>query len=377
MEINGSNFKKLIKTTAKEYGEDPEQYNNVRFPRGLKADKENSRLIITLKHENRIGLATDKSKNINMQTDSNCFEAWAVIFYVYIMKKQGTVILDTSSDLKLPDFDTISDKNRHYCRFLYRALRFSEQYQWFEIGENLKGKVNEFGNFLKNNTFRNHIRKNMSMPKKTAESITEKSFAFGGTNSDKRWEYRSGELWEYLEEKGIKRYNDQKIYSQLRVGMWKIEAAPTNRSQSAIDLWTISDNTICAIELKAKSTKNKKGNNKVGVISEIFFYSNYMYDFFTSGNKDRTNFIPNDTKEEKKYKKEPEDSGYSLLIDPKKSFKSIAGFMLLDEYSTHPFLKSPKSELPKILEVLNDNKSGGVDIRYDIIIYPEEKRNEQ
>ncbi len=159
--------------------------------------------------------------------------------------------------------------------------------------------------------------------------------------------------------------------------MWKIGANQTSSRQSAIDLWTISGDTICPIELKARSTNDGKGNKKVGVISEIFFYSNYMYDFFTSGNKDRTSFVPNDTKEEKKYKKEPEDSGYSLLIDPHKSFKNVVGFMLLDEISTHPFLRSSKSETPKILEVLNDNKSDGVDIRYDIITYPEEKRNEE
>lgn len=371
MEINKNKFKALIKTAAKEYGENPEKYNNVKFPGGLKVNKEDNQLVITLEHENRIGIVKGSSKNINLQDDSNCFEAWAVIFYVYIMKKQGMVILDTASDLKLPDFDLTLDKNRHYSRFLYRALRFSEQYHWFEIGENLKGKVKQFGKFLKDNTFRNHIRKSISEPKDKAESMVEKSFAYGGPHSDDRWEYRSSELWGYLEEKGIKQYNDQKIYSQLRVGMWKIGANQTSGRQSAIDLWTISGDTICPIELKARS------NKKAGVISEIFFYSNYMYDFFTSGNKDRTSFVPNDTKEEKKYKKEPEDSGYSLLIDPLKSFKNVVGFMLLDESSTHPFLRVSKSKPPKILEVLNDNKSGGVDIRYDIITYPEEKRNEE
>ncbi len=193
MEINGSNFQDLIKATAREYGEDPKKFGSIKFPSKLKVSKEDGCLTITLNHENRIGIGND-TKNINMQEDSNCFEAWAVILYVYIMKKQGTVILDTASDLKLPDFDQTLDKNHHYCRFLYRALRFSEQYPWFEIGENLKGKVDEFGKFLKDNTFRNHIRKNISKPKDKAESIVEKSFAFGGPHSDDSREYRSSEL---------------------------------------------------------------------------------------------------------------------------------------------------------------------------------------
>lgn len=369
MEINDSNFKEIVKATAKEYGEDPEKYGNIRFPSELKVNKEDDCLTITLNHENRIGVVKGNSKNVNLQDNSNCFEAWAVIFYVYIMKKQGTVIMDTTPDLKFPDIDLPLDENRHYNRFLYRALRFSEQYPWFKIGENLKGKVEEFGKFLKDNTFRNHIRTDKSEARNGPESIVEKSFAFGGSHSDDRRGYRSGELWGYLEEKGIKRYDNQEIYSQLRVGMWKIGTEPNNKCQSNIDLWTISGDTICPIELKTNKSM-------AGVISEIFFYSNYVYDFFTSGNKDRENFVPNDTKEETDYN-EPEDSGYGLLIDPQRSFKNVVGFMLLDEKSTHPFLKAPKSETPKVLEVLNDNKSSGVDIRYDIIIYLEEKRSEE
>ena len=79
MEINKKNFPALVKATAKEYGEDFEKLGKPEFTSKLKADKEGDCLTITLNHENRIGIGDEET---NMQIDYNCFEGWAVIFYV-------------------------------------------------------------------------------------------------------------------------------------------------------------------------------------------------------------------------------------------------------------------------------------------------------
>ncbi|MEI6767146.1 MAG: hypothetical protein WCM76_16065 [Bacteroidota bacterium] len=62
---------------------------------------------------------------------------------------------------------------------------------------------------------------------------------------------------------------------QLPVGVFKeqvsIKTAIFSRGKSAIDIWGISeDNALLIFELKAEQ------NDKVGIISEIYFYANVM-----------------------------------------------------------------------------------------------------
>jgi hypothetical protein len=69
---------------------------------------------------------------------------------------------------------------------------------------------------------------------------------------------------------------DEEVYRQLPVGLFvkkkSKETSIFTYGHSAIDLWSIKDDILSIIELKAK-------NRMIGIITEIFFYVNYMNDF--------------------------------------------------------------------------------------------------
>lgn len=306
--------------------------------------------------DNKLKIAFTKLEQIksnNMQEDNSCFEGWAFALYTYYLKKNGTVILDVDFNFDHDEIHIL--KNQHYGRFLYRALRFSEQYSaWFSLGEKLTYAINKFKNYLESNTFTNNFPDRECTPsdeysagkqriKKLERSIEEK---FADT------EKGNAELRKLL---GLK--NEEKIYRQLPAGLFEKEKRKDMRvfpgNASAIDLWTISGDSFYPLELKAK-------NRMVGAITEIFFYSNYAYDMFINSSKDNSPFYLN--------KKVKSKRGYGEIVEKSESLKSVKGYLLLDESSVHPFFTK------EVFDVMNtvtasDSNYHAPQITYDLIKY--------
>ena len=325
---------------------------------GLITFSENDGIVkMTIPSLKQIGIKEKNIKASNMQQDEACFEGWAVILRATGTKK---VVLgvDNAIDYKrINIFKESVFKNPHYGRFLYRALRFSEQYRdWFELDETLNAAVQDFKYMLSKSKFTNNIpSRNCSENTENThpEINTEKRFA-----SDKK-----SELWGLA---GLKSQGN--IYRQLPVGLFQGTVARGNGifsgGGSAIDLWTIDNDTFCVFELKAK-------NEMVGAITEVFFYSNLAYDIFI-GSKDKSSpFKLNRNDENKKIFR-----GYDELLNKSKDLKYIQGFLLLDEGkggSVHTLFKD--KEFLKVLNDINKSDSRGGKIKYDMITYDYDKIN--
>ena len=213
----------------------------------------------------------------------------------------------------------------HYYRFLYRALRFSGQYPWFSLDERLEEVVKSFEAFLENNkTFTNNYPtgvkekvKNLKDGKETENSV-EDLFA------DDVWQ-------KSVEGKKICDKFGEKIYRQLPVGLFyeekKENKAVFTGGSSAIDLWTCDEDSITVFELKL--TPNKK----VGIISELFFYCNYMRDMYGEGEKIAQSHFKPHIVDKKRIKKKEKYRGYYNICSGK--FKKINGCMLYDEGNLH------------------------------------------
>jgi hypothetical protein len=190
----------------------------------------------------------------NMQEDKASFEGWALV-----LKRWGNytnVILRWNR----PIYQTNTTKEGHYQRFLFRLDCFKNHFkEWF----NIDCSCVEFMNELKTKKpwlfFLNKPSKNRTDHKPQ--------------NEEGRWEQKfvEGELKSKL----IDKTNAAFIDRQLPVGIFKDEVSINNaifsRGKSAIDIWGISKaNELMIFELKAEH------NDKVGIISEIYFYANVM-----------------------------------------------------------------------------------------------------
>ncbi len=283
----------------------------------------------------RIKLDPQKVQTENMQANANAFEAWAVALYI-ALSESGIIILDVDGEFAQIDYE----QNGHWGRFLYRALRFSEQYEWFQLSDKVRVMVDDFKEFLGREFFTNNLAEGEAgiKEKHNNENVIEAKLA-EDEEIQKKFDFFAG----------------NKVYRQLPVGLFKVvedvsEEGKTYKysketmiftgGKSAIDLWTWNEDEFEVIELKTK-------NIMMGIITEIFFYTNYMYDFLVR----REGFILN-----KPSDKSENDRGYNTIykFGEKKSIKKVRGIMLADEY--HPVLENDR-----VLEVLNSNM---VDIKY-------------
>ena len=210
-----------------------------------------------------------------MQDTRACFEAWCLIIKAKTEEQKKEPKLEIVLDVKeitVADYDGKLPKNGHWGRFLYRILKFSEQYKdWFKLSHDLGEIKEKFKNYLDSNKF-----VTSAPDKEPKEDIAN---------------YNLESYVEYLFCDSISAQKDilnlpsrTTIDRQLPVSLFEgTKPSTTNvvftRGKSAIDFWAVDGDTINVYELKSD-------NPMVGIITEIFFYSNYVHDVFISKSLD-------------------------------------------------------------------------------------------
>ena len=88
------------------------------------------------------------SNHINMQDTRACFEAWCLIIKAKTSNPGLKIELDVK-DITVASYPGGKPANGHLGRFLYRILKFSEQYKyWFELSSTLEVLKDNFKNYL-------------------------------------------------------------------------------------------------------------------------------------------------------------------------------------------------------------------------------------
>lgn len=95
------------------------------------------------------------SNPINMQDNRACFEAWCLIIKAKTsnpgLKIELDLLDEDEEDITVASYLGGKPANGHLGRFLYRILKFSEQYkQWFELSHRLEVLKDNFKNYLNN-----------------------------------------------------------------------------------------------------------------------------------------------------------------------------------------------------------------------------------
>lgn len=211
------------------------------------------------------------SNHINMQDTRACFEAWCLIIKAKTSNPGLKIELDVK-DITVASYHGGKPANGHLGRFLYRILKFSEQYKyWFELSSTLEVLKDNFKNYLAlpgvkfvTSAPGNEASDNLDDLKNNLESYIEYVF----------WD-------SYRAQRDILKLDRGAIVGrQLPVSLFEGSSVTGNevftRQKSAIDFWAADRGTINVYELKVN-------NPMVGIITEIFFYSNYVHDVFIAG----------------------------------------------------------------------------------------------
>lgn len=290
----------------------------------------------------------DANYKENMQKDEACFEGWALALKTYFLDGDYDIVELKCDKILVPakgkldkDFGKGFD---HSNRFLYRALRFSEQYKdWFRLETHLQEKVERFKKYLDK-----HKEKLLNnVPNEEAskvavdvlsEKLVESLIAANPTMLKPVFknENVSDDVWK----------NDLTVAQQLPVGLFEGKVETENRvfpgRTAAIDLWayhTLQPNEFYIFELKFQ-------NKMLGIISEIFFYANYMYDLLTYNGC----FKLSESRKKKSRR------GYNKIKECNNRIDTVNAVMLADKGNMHPAITK------ELLEVLNEKQ--GVSINY-------------
>lgn len=271
----------------------------------------------------------------NMQDDSAAFEGWALALYAHLPDPKETMII-----LKAPIPESVpSDMGLgHYNRFLYRALRFSEQFRsWFQLAPELSVAAARLKAELGSAKFVNNFPEYGAGERGTLENKVEALLA--GDNG----------LLRSIASAADCTIGGNPIFRQLPVGLFREEKSNSTHffsgGKSAIDLWTECGDTISIFELKAQ-------NKKIGMVTELYFYANYIYDMFCRGGC--PSFLPSIGKEQHR--------GYSALLgsDGEKIHEHVQAFFLYDDNHIHPLISE---------EVVNILNQGAEQIQYARLSY--------
>lgn len=310
---------------------------NITLPAGIAFSLEENRVTMTMLDPTACGLNTDGENAKNMQDDSAVFEGWVAILYTHVLHSNGEVLFSIPKKFRPLIMRAPIPGNGHFGRFAYRLLRFAEQYSdWFILDSTAIQVVRRMEYFLgdQSHIFVNNVTDREPGIKCSLESRVEAALA-----SDNQEVIRLRSLLGITDASAP-------IYRQLPVGLFLNEAhtplALFPGKGSAVDLWTIDGNTLYPIELKAASAM-------VGAVTEIFFYSNYLYDMFVAP-VSNFRFNPN-----------PHARGYSYLIEKADSLNRVVGILLLDQASLHPLVTEA------VLNTLSHPK--GPDISYRLVQY--------
>lgn len=291
------------------------------------------------------------SNPINMQDNRACFEAWCLVIKAKTSNPGLKIELDVDG-ITIASYPGGKPANGHLGRFLYRILKFREQYKdWFKLSEKLENLKDKFKTYLDSHTFvtsapDKEANDNLDDLKNNLESYIEYVF----------WD-------SYRAQRDILKLDRGAIVGrQLPVSLFDVTKSKKTGvftfGKSAVDFWALDGDTINVYELKIN-------NPMVGIITEIFFYSNYVHDVFISNSLDHG-----------KGRVEIEDGTYRSYN--KIAGKQVKGIMLSNSNSNRKIkIKGWHASLDalsrtKIKEIMNKNGMSEA-IQYEFLEYKLDK----
>lgn len=219
--------------------------NNIEFLIELKKNKVNKIRVLPSGYDYSL---TDKTLTLklsekgihnNMQDDSAAFESWAFVLKYYCSAFVNDVVIDWEYPEK---------ESEHFNRFIYRLTRFVQSYDWVTSSKHIPSMPSIICSSAPNRN-----------------TITKEECTFGS------------EDWYECDfvEKNTANYDI--IDHQLPVGLFDGKASDyspfTPAGNSQIDIWALKGDEFSVFELKTPD------NKKLGIISELMFYTNVICDW--------------------------------------------------------------------------------------------------
>ena len=322
------------------------------FPDDIVLDYiEPNKLLMKLKKE----AAGFSKQPLAMQDDRACFEAWCLLIKAKTNKPELEIELDVEDITDTSYIGGMPD-NGNMGRVLYRILKFNEQYkQWFKLAPTLEVLKDKFKIYLASHSFVANV------PVKEAEENLAKLLEMG---------LESYVAYLFCDSESAKRNilaltKEAIVGRQLPVGLVEGGKASSKElfagEEAAIDFLAVDENTINVYELKSKKPM-------LGIITESFFYSNYVYDVFISKNLNHgKGSVAHEAVAYRNYDKIQAARVKGIMINDNYTANLLEILVgTKDDIGWHRLLNSATRD--EIKKVMNSNGTNGK-IQYDFVSY--------
>jgi len=230
-------------------------FSNCRFPNQNEIGIEGSEDLVTL---------TIRIKGLyeNMQGDAAAFEAWSLALLCHCGVKRVAIRLDEEPGDR--------EGLLHFERFLYRLAKFAELFpEEISVDGSIAARSRVVSS--KGRLFLNEPGDRSALIDSELATRFEAIIANPASHSERDLEMALEVSPAFRAGLGLDR-----VMRQWPVGLFHESVSKESRvfsgGKSAIDLMGIRGRTLVLVELK------KQGNNKVGALSELIFYSSVMRD---------------------------------------------------------------------------------------------------
>lgn len=252
----------------------------------------------------------------NMQTDGSAFEGWTICLMAFMQDYVKEVVLAWNSPVYSQK--DMEKQEKHYNRFVFRAMMFEEVYNWFSVSIENRSEIKRLKTIipiLVVNYPKSESKEKVSVDGKVykGEAVLERQLV------------------------SVMRKTISITDHQLPVGLFKQKVHTdytfTPRGASQIDIWQLDRDILRIFELKDKD------NNSVGIISELMFYVHVMRLLNLGVIK-----FPDSLMTKKKNYRHIDDL-YSAINAGK--VKNIEAVFL--NYEFHPFIECKKDDIMRII----------------------------
>lgn len=322
------------------------------FPEDIVLDYiEPNKLLMKLKKE----AAGFSKQPLAMQDDRACFEAWCLLIKAKTNKPELEIELDVEG-ITNASCSGGKPANGYMGKFLYRILKFNEQYKrWFKLAPTLEALKDKFKIYLASHSFVANV------PTKEAEKDLANLLNMG---------LESYVAYLFCDSESAKRNilaltREAIVGRQLPVGLVEGSKASGKElfagEEAAIDFWAVDENTINVYELKSKKPM-------LGIITESFFYSNYVYDVFISKNLNHgKGSVAHEAVAYRNYDKIQAARVKGIMINDNYTANLLEILVgTKDDIGWHRLLNSATRD--EIKKVMNSNGTNGK-IQYDFVSY--------
>jgi hypothetical protein len=219
-------------------------YDGIKFPAQISFSISDKTLVI---HISGTGVRD------NMQTDGSAFEGWAISLLAWLPEDITQVMLNWDNPEYSKDKEMRNKQEKHYNRFVMRAMFFEENFEWAFIDESRRKEIDDVKRVMPLLV--------MNYPKSDSKEKVEESDIVN-----------KGEAKLERQIVNALRRDIELSDHQLPVGLFKNDVKSINnytpRGASQIDIWQLENDVMRIFELKDET------NNKIGIISELLFYAN-------------------------------------------------------------------------------------------------------